>query len=123
MWSKIIALADVYDAMTSNRPYRTAIPLPDTYEYIVGNVYSAFDQNIASAFIEKVEPYPAGSFVKLSTGGTAMVLDTKNKLRPVIRLLENNTVVDLFNDHECLNVVIVKPVSYTEAVRYGGKAV
>ena len=52
--SRIIAICDSYDAMTSNRPYRRALSDEEAIKEIIDRSGSQFDPNIAKVFIEKV---------------------------------------------------------------------
>jgi len=106
LWAKVISVADVYDALTSNRPYRQPMQPSEAIEFVMGGVGSAFDFDIVSAFVEKVELYPAGSYIELSDGRTALVLNTKNNMRPVVRFTDNGKTGDLYYDREFLSVVI-----------------
>ena len=48
---RIVAVADVYDALTSNRPYRTASSKAEALEYIHASTGSHFDSHIVDAFL------------------------------------------------------------------------
>jgi len=52
--ARIIALADSYDAMTSNRPYRNALSTDIALMEIQKNAGTQFDPEISKIFIEKV---------------------------------------------------------------------
>jgi response regulator RpfG family c-di-GMP phosphodiesterase len=52
--SRIINLADSYDAMTSDRPYRNGLPMDKAIEEIVRCMGSQFDPELAKLFISKV---------------------------------------------------------------------
>ena len=52
--SRIIAIADAYDAMTSNRSYRKALDEDWAIQELKQNVNIQFDQKLVSIFIEKV---------------------------------------------------------------------
>ena len=54
MIARIIALADSYDAMTSERPYRKALSEEEALIEIRKNAGTQFDPEIARIFIEKV---------------------------------------------------------------------
>lgn len=50
--SRIIAVADTYDAMTSDRPYRRSLSHDAAIEEIVKNQNTQFDKNVVNAFVE-----------------------------------------------------------------------
>lgn len=104
---RILAVADVYDALTSNRPYRLPSLPSEASEYIMGGTGSYFDENVVSAFIKKVAPYPVGTCVRLSNGMTAVVVKNREDapLRPTIRPLSGSMLIDLTDKHH-LNIVI-----------------
>ncbi|MEL4105279.1 PAS domain S-box protein [Oscillospiraceae bacterium WX1] len=52
--SKIIAVADAYDAMTSDRPYRTRMTKEEAIEELIHNSSTQFDKEVVTVFIENV---------------------------------------------------------------------
>jgi putative nucleotidyltransferase with HDIG domain len=50
--SRIVAVADVYDALTSTRPYRAALPHEAALEHLVGQAGGTLDEQVVAAFIE-----------------------------------------------------------------------
>lgn len=108
-FSKIISVADVYDALTSRRPYRNPQLASEVAEYIMANCGTAFDLEIVQAMINKIEFFPVGSFVEFNTGQKAIVQNNTNPLRPVVKLLEPPfAIIDLFNDERAYSLVIRK---------------
>lgn len=55
--SRIIAIADSYDAMTSERPYKTPMTTQEAVEEIIKNAGKQFDPELSRLFIEKVLGY------------------------------------------------------------------
>jgi HD-GYP domain-containing protein (c-di-GMP phosphodiesterase class II) len=47
-----MAVADVYDAMTSDRPYRPGLPLDVVVRFIAGGDGTLFDPTVVAAFLE-----------------------------------------------------------------------
>ena len=109
LFARIIAVADVYSALTSKRPYREAYSVAEAIEYIMGNADRQFDGDVVTAFLSVISPYPVGSCVKLSSGEKAVVADqnSSNPLRPKVFLMDNPTVmIDLYRDQKYFNIVI-----------------
>jgi len=50
--ARLLAVVDSFDAMTSNRPYRNALPLEQVLEIIEKNKGKQFDPDIAQAFLD-----------------------------------------------------------------------
>lgn len=53
--SRIISLADVYDAITADRPYRNGMTRDEAHEFIINNKKVMFDPEIVEIFIETLE--------------------------------------------------------------------
>lgn len=85
--AKLVMIADVYDAMTSDRPFRHAYPHHEVVEYIMGNAGTLFDFDLANMFSRCIILYPAGSYVLLSNGLKAVILrnHASHPLRPIVR--------------------------------------
>lgn len=52
--SKIISIADAYDAMTSHRPYREDLNLPEVVEELKNNAGTQFDPDVLKVFIDQI---------------------------------------------------------------------
>lgn len=87
--AQIVGIVDVYDAMTSDRPYKRSVSSKEAIEYIMGSAGTHFDHKIASAFIKKINPYPKGSLIELSDGRIAVVDEVYKSLplSPLIRII------------------------------------
>jgi putative nucleotidyltransferase with HDIG domain len=80
------AICDVYDAVTSNRPYKT----PWTPAYTIRQMASwrgHFDADLFAAFVRSIGLYPLGSLVRLGSGLLAVVKEQHEVLagRPIVR--------------------------------------
>ncbi len=103
--ARILAVADVFDALTSNRPYRTPWSMTETEEYMFGGCETHFDYDVVCAFLRAYNPYPIGTSVSLSNGSHGIVVaHNANVLRPVIEAQGKR--VDLTNDFNYLSVMI-----------------
>ncbi|MCL1864138.1 MAG: HD-GYP domain-containing protein [Defluviitaleaceae bacterium] len=104
LFSRIIAVADVYDAITSYRSYRSPMPPLDAFNVIFEDINTSFDYNITKAFYEKLEFYPINSIVELNDGKIAIVVQASNwKLRPIVRLWGSDEIVVL-SSHKSLGI-------------------
>ncbi|MBQ8170809.1 MAG: HD-GYP domain-containing protein [Oscillospiraceae bacterium] len=107
--ARIIAVCDVFDALTSNRPYRKPWSVAEAEEYILGSCGSHFDFDVTSAFMRAFNPYPVGTMVSLSDGRHAIVIQTNQTvLRPVVRIQGQNSgeEIDLSTDFRFLSVMV-----------------
>ena len=87
LFGRIINVADVYDALTSERPYRSGLLPSEAMEYIMGGSGRHFDPEIVEVFIRKIAPYPLGTCIRLSNGYEGIVVKNyqESSLRPSIR--------------------------------------
>ncbi|MDF2547909.1 MAG: hypothetical protein K0R93_2807 [Anaerosolibacter sp.] len=90
--SKITSIADVYDALTSDRPYRSALHPNEAVEYIMGSGGRYFDMDMVKSFVKKVIPYPIGTIVRLSNGAVGIVEEINQEyiLRPILKIMKEN---------------------------------
>lgn len=88
---KVVAVADVFDALTSDRIYRQRVGRQEAVDYITSMAGKLFDCDIVKAFISSVPVYPIGTIVELSTGQKAIVLDNNKDFptRPKVRIIED----------------------------------
>jgi HD-GYP domain-containing protein (c-di-GMP phosphodiesterase class II) len=90
--SRVVAIADCYDAMTSARVYRRE-PLspPAVLKFMMEKAGSAFDPILLKYFVTCVGIIPLGSLVLLDSGELAVVLrpaqEKDESGRPVVRLI------------------------------------
>lgn len=94
LFGKIIAVADVYDAVTSNRIYRKAMLPHEGLEILYSGAGTLFDQKIIEAFRKAVAVYPSGITVVLNDGRKGIVCKQNVGLsdRPIIRILEEKGI-------------------------------
>jgi HD-GYP domain-containing protein (c-di-GMP phosphodiesterase class II) len=99
--SRIVALADAYDAMTSRRAYSDARLQDESMEVLAKNSGSAFDPVLVRLFVQMLGVYPPRSVVRLSTGETGIVLrpGQADLLRPHVRVFADaaGTIVEPYD--------------------------
>ena len=105
LFARIISVADVYDAITSYRPYRGPMNPSVAFELLTGDVGRAFDYMIVDAFAKTVEFYTKGTAVLLSNDRTGVVMSNTNALRPTLQMLDNGDILDL-TDLDNLHLII-----------------
>ena len=106
---RIIAVCDVFDALTSNRPYRKPWSVAEAEEYILGASGTHFDFDITSAFLRAFNPYPVGTMVSLSDGRHGLVIENnQNVLRPTVRIQgeQSGEEIDLSSDFRFLSLMV-----------------
>lgn len=88
-YARIAAVADIFDALISDRPYRKGMLPHEAYEVLMTLGGTFVDQEIVNIFLEHVAIYPIGSVVQLGSNEIGIVINVLPKLqsRPVIRLL------------------------------------
>ncbi len=108
-FAKIIHVTDVYDALSSKRPYKEACSFSEALEYLMGGCGTMFDKKVVEAFLNYVPIYPKGSMVELSDGREALVVENypRNLLRPQLRLTDGTTL-DLLKGRENWNLTILR---------------
>ncbi len=111
LFGRIIAVADVYDALTSKRPYREPNKASETIEYIMAANGSFFDPTVVHAFLKKIAPYPINDYVRLSNGKIGIVtrLFPENPLRPELKIIDKKDIYyNLYEDPNLYNIVIIE---------------
>jgi putative nucleotidyltransferase with HDIG domain len=87
IFAKMGAVCDVYDAVTSNRPYKDGWE-PGVSLQRMAQWADHFDNVVFKAFVKSVGIYPIGSMVKLKSGRLAVVVDQnpKSLLHPMVKV-------------------------------------
>jgi len=88
---RMSAIADVYDALTSNRCYKQAWEPTHTLGKMLEWSKDHFGEEVAHQFVRCVGIYPVGTLVRLSSGMIAVVVeqDEAHLLRPRVRVVFN----------------------------------
>lgn len=114
--SQIASIADVYDALTSDRPYRKALSPHEAVEYLMGSGGTHFNMAMIKSFLKKIIPFPVGTVVQLSNGfiGTVEKINQEMLLRPHIKVFKYN--MDEINPFLCdlsrEKNIVIKDVVY-----------
>jgi putative nucleotidyltransferase with HDIG domain len=85
----LCSIADVYDAMRSERAYQDAFPTDRILAVLQRNDGVQFDQHLVRRFTQVMGIYPAGNLVRLNTGELAVVTQVyaQDPHRPRVRIV------------------------------------
>lgn len=86
-FTRIIALCDVYDAITSDRVYKRGASSLNALKIISDQTGKKFDTKLAQEFIECIGLYPPGSVVELHTGEVGIVIGTNHRHRHLPKVM------------------------------------
>lgn len=89
-YAQIVAIADVFDALTSPRPFRHSFSTTEATEFLFAAGNTLFRHDLVQLFIKHVAVYPIASTVKLHTGqvGVVSAIDSLAPHRPTIRIIQ-----------------------------------
>lgn len=96
-YTKIMAVADSFHAMTSERLYKPKHSPFKVLETMNEDLFGEFDIAAIKALSSAVMNFSIGSKIRLSDGQAAEIvfIEEKNQTRPLIRLLESNEIIAL----------------------------
>lgn len=114
--ARIVSIADVYDALTSNRPYKRAMCPNDAFEFILSNAGTMFDFQLAKVFSRIIVPYPEGTLVKLSNNCIAIVkkINPYYPLRPYVKVVKSDDEKILNTDIDLAKIlsIVIQSIEY-----------
>jgi len=89
IFSKVVAVCDAYDAMTTDRPFRREIRPDKAVAVLMQGRGKAYDPDVTRALVAMLGIYPMGAVVKLSDGSTGVVYRVNNDdlLHPRVKVL------------------------------------
>ncbi len=87
--SRVVAVADAFDAMTSRRAYSAARVQNEAMALLAQGAGSAVDPTLTRLFVSMMGVYPPRSIVRLEDGRTGIVLrpSESDLLRPIVRII------------------------------------
>lgn len=108
IYTKILHVADVYDALTASRSYKQAYSSFEALEYLMGNCGSLFDLDCVILLKRYVPLYLKGTEVELSDGREGIIVENSgiHNLRPVVKLMSGQKLNLL--EPANMNITIVK---------------
>ncbi|MDP2001086.1 MAG: HD-GYP domain-containing protein [Rhodoferax sp.] len=79
LFAKMGAVCDVYDAITSNRPYKAGWDPAESLRKMAEWATGHFDPQVFQAFVKSMGIYPVGSLVQLTSGRIGVVVEQTSK--------------------------------------------
>lgn len=118
IYGRIIAITDVYDALTSRRPFREIVFPPSAMDFMDASCGTMFDPDILDALKRVVSMYPAGFCVELDSGARGIVVENYpgDTARPKLKIIGNISsppvYVDLHADEAYSDTGISEIIEY-----------
>ena len=93
--SRLVAIVDTYDALTTDRPYRERWTGSEAIAWMIYETSNRYDRQLLARFAARAKLYPPGSLVRLTNGDLAVVVGGSRKApaRPIIRLVTRDRKV------------------------------
>ena len=115
LFAKMATVCDVYDAITSNRPYKTGWSGAESIRKMAEWAPRCFDERVFQAFVKTVGIYPVGTLVRLEGGRLAVVIEHNESalLKPIVKVFYSISsqsritpeVIDLAQHHSGLRIL------------------
>lgn len=107
-YAKIIAVCDIYHALTSDRVYKYRDSPLNVADYIRKESFESLDPEIVGVFLKNMSKFYVGAKVLLSNGsiGNIIYIHPQNKTKPIVKVGEE--FIDFLNEDtlEIVDVII-----------------
>ncbi len=90
LFSRIVAIADAYDSLTTERPWRPARLPDEALGIMMADAGSKFDPILIKIFVNIIGLYPVGTLVRLASGELAVVVyggEGERATHPIVSLI------------------------------------
>ncbi len=109
-YAQIVAVADVFDAMTSERIYKPASPTYVAYLEIVAKTGVQFHRSVVEAFTKVLTPYPKGSIWLLSDNAKVVVISV-TRVDCMAKDLNERNYEKLYNLYKLAGLKIIQKLN------------
>ncbi len=101
-YARIVAVADVYDALLADRPYRSAYTVTQAITIMKRMAGIHLDPRCLMALVSNIAIYPIGSLVELNSGsiGIVVAVDKEYPTRPIIKIIFDPSSRRVYQSHE-----------------------
>ncbi|MDQ6419323.1 HD domain-containing phosphohydrolase [Paenibacillus sp. LHD-117] len=91
-FAEIVSIADIYDALVSERYHRHSYARGNAVEFLLGSGDRLFNLSLVKLFVSHISIYPIGSKVMLNSGQIAVItsVDSSFVQRPVVRIIRES---------------------------------
>lgn len=107
-YAKIIAICDIYHALTSNRVYKDKDSPLSAADYLRHEGFDSLDPNITQIFLKNISRFYVGNKVLLSDGSVGIIIyiHPQNETKPIVKV--NNRYIDFLQPQEVeiLDIII-----------------
>jgi len=92
LMTRIVSIADAYDAMTSETHYNPGFSSSHAMSELYRQKNKAYDAELVDAFIRAIGVFPVGTVIETHTGEVGIVISTSddNRLNPSVIMVLNN---------------------------------
>ncbi len=92
IYTRVVAICDMFDAMTSDRIYQKKMPIYKALDVMMAEAIERIDANLLKTLIENITIYKPGETVVLEDGRKGIVVDVRRgyATRPIIRIIEDS---------------------------------
>ena len=117
LFSRVVALCDAYDAMTTRRPFRREIRPDKALAVLMQGRNKAYDPSVTKALVAMLGIYPMGAVVRLSDATTAVVfrVNRDDLLRPRVKRL-TDAAGRWFDEPEVIDLRLISAEAGTFAL-------
>jgi putative nucleotidyltransferase with HDIG domain len=109
---RIVTLCDIFNAISSNRAYKSRINADEALETIRAEAIYELDRDIYYHLLKVVNIYPVGTLVELSSGEVGIIIkeNLDAQTRPVVQIIRDKKREEIVNLMDYLTLFITKTV-------------